>query len=176
MLSIKGFGRHKNGKAHPVHEKKGVDENSFSVTEKGMNDKIEVKIDPVKKQVKHHSNENMRFNKISEFIMKEKETEMKGMTEGQRELEGDNIETDIRTTIKGYEDLLPYLDRFAILWSNLEPYLKRKIIRIGIPELTDKNVQTGLEKSDFNKLPLYDRLVLARGMQENLPKSDFITN
>lgn len=45
-MSVKGFGRHKNGKAHPVHGKKGVDEKSFSVTEKGMNDKIEVKIEP----------------------------------------------------------------------------------------------------------------------------------
>ena len=46
-MSVKGFGRHKNGKAHPVHGKKGVDEKSFSVTEKGMNDKIEVKIDSI---------------------------------------------------------------------------------------------------------------------------------
>lgn len=47
-MSVKGFGRHPNGKIHPVHGKKGVSEKEFSVTEKGMNDKIEVKFDPVK--------------------------------------------------------------------------------------------------------------------------------
>ena len=50
-MSIKGFATNRNKKSHPIHGKKGVDEKSFSVTEKGMNDKIEVKIDPVKKHV-----------------------------------------------------------------------------------------------------------------------------
>ncbi|MDE1767287.1 MAG: hypothetical protein KGI27_13600 [Thaumarchaeota archaeon] len=60
-MSIKGFGRHKNGKAHPVHGKKGVDEKSFSVTEKGMNDKIEVKIDPKKKHTEDKKHDKSIF-------------------------------------------------------------------------------------------------------------------
>lgn len=120
----------------------------------------------------NESDEHMKknFDKISQFILEEKERRMEGLTHDERELYADNIETDVREEIKGYEDIVSHLDEYNHLWSNLEPYLKQKIIRIEIPELSDKNVQIGLEKSDFNKLPLYDRLVLARGMKENLPK------
>lgn len=52
-LPLKGFGRHKSGKAHPIHGKKGIKETDFSISEKGNNEKIEVKIDPIKKSMKH---------------------------------------------------------------------------------------------------------------------------
>lgn len=60
-MSVKGFGRHPNGKIHPVHGKKGVSEKEFSVTEKGMDDKIEVKIDPVKKHVEEKKEESKKL-------------------------------------------------------------------------------------------------------------------
>lgn len=56
-MSVKGFATNKNKKSHPIHGKKGVDEKSFSITEKGMNDKIEVKIDPIKNHIEEKQKE-----------------------------------------------------------------------------------------------------------------------
>lgn len=60
-MSIKGYATNKNKNKHPIHGKKGVSEKEFSVTEKGMNDKIEVKIDPVKNESKKNNTKSNGF-------------------------------------------------------------------------------------------------------------------
>lgn len=181
LAKVKGYAKHRNGKAHPIHEKNGITEDQLNVSVKGNNDTIKVekkKPDPRYKQVQIY-----KFDELSD---KSKERALERGRESAAEFFSvDNFDPYYLFGLEGLKFKKVYydLDRGQFIqFPDLEVTNKeefRKALGISkklFDKIDYKFVDDGREgntKIEFFDPQTYDEIEEGHGYNhENLSKSE----